>query len=344
MASLSQFFVLSPRGDSIINQNFRHDIAENAPEVFYRKAKFWKGDVPPIFLNDGLSFINMKRNGLWFVCVTKNNISPAFAVQLLDRLCQVIKDYVGVLNEEAIRKNFILILELLGEVVDYGYVQGTSSELLKAYVFSEPVMVDQASRGMPNLKLPDNKTISSMAVQKSIMSDQNERSSKNEIFVDIIEELNITFNSNGNVQNMEIDGRIQMKSYLHGNPDLLVGLNQDLAIGKSGNAYGSVMMDDCNFHECVNLDEFEYERVLKFNPPDGEFIVMNYRITKEVAPPFRIHPFMEDAGAGKVDLIIKIKCDLPESNYAGNVTVKCPMPKGTLRLVRARPGRDWSNS
>ena len=51
------------------------------------------------------------------MCVTKNNISPAFAVQLLDRLCQVIKDYVGVLNEEAIRKNFILILELLGEVV-----------------------------------------------------------------------------------------------------------------------------------------------------------------------------------------------------------------------------------
>ena len=39
---------------------------------------------------------------------------------------------------------------------------------------------------------------------------------------------------------------------------------------------------------------------------------------------------MEDAGAGKVDLVIKIKCDLPENNYAGNVVVKCPMPKSTL--------------
>lgn len=57
---------------------------------------------------------------------------------------------------------------------------------------------------------------------------------------------------------------------------------------------------------------------------------MNYRITKEVMPPFRIQPFMEDAGAGKVDLVIKIKCDLPENNYAGNVVVKCPMPKATL--------------
>merc|ERR1711990_522446 len=88
--ALSQFFVLSPRGDSIINQNFRHDIPGNAPEVFYRKAKFWKGDVPPIFLNEGLSFVNMKRNGLWFVCVTKSNLSAAFAVELLNRLCCMI--------------------------------------------------------------------------------------------------------------------------------------------------------------------------------------------------------------------------------------------------------------
>jgi len=218
----------------------------------------------------------------------------------------VIKDYIGVLNEEGIRKNFILIMELLGEVVDYGYVQGTSSELLKAYVFSEPVMIEPAARGLPSLKLPDNKTISSMAAQNSIMAGEKDRSKKNEIFVDIIEELNVTFSSTGTVQNMEIDGRIQMKSYLHGNPDLLVGLNQDLAIGKTGNAYGSVVMDDCNFHECVNLDEFEYDRVLKFTPPDGEFVVMNYRITKEVMPPFRIQPFMEDAGAGKVTIRVLV--------------------------------------
>merc|ERR1712070_83502 len=101
--------------------------------------------------------------------------------------------------------------------------------------------------------------ISSIAVQKPI-STTTDRKSKNEIFVDIIEELNVTFQPNGMIANMDIDGRIQMKSYLSGNPDLTVGLNQDLAIGKAGNLYGSVVMDDCNFHECVNLSEFEYDR------------------------------------------------------------------------------------
>jgi len=327
--SISHFFILSPRGDSIINQNFRHDTATNAPEVFFRKAKFWKGDAPPIFLHDGLTYVNLKRNGLWFVLVSNKNISPSFAVELLGRLCSVIKDYCGILNEEAVRKNFILIIELLGEIIDFGYVQGLSTELLKTYVFSEPMMVEQATSKMPSFNMKDKTTISSSAVQKPI-SISERKNGKNEIFVDIIEDLNVTFQPNGQIANMEIDGRIQMKSYLSGNPDLVVGLNQDLAIGKAGNLYGSVVMDDCNFHECVNLSEFEFDRVLQFNPPDGEFVVMNYRITKEIVPPFRIQPFMEDAGPGRVDLIIKVKCELPDSNYAGNVIVKCPMPKAIL--------------
>lgn len=161
------------------------------------------------------------------------------------------------------------------------------------------------------------------------------RDKKDEIFADIIEELNVTFSSMGLVQHMEIDGRIQMTSLLQGNPDLLVGLNQDLVIGKSVNSYGSVTMDDCNFHECcVNLDDFECDRVLKVRPPDGEFVAMNYHITKGVAPPFRIQPFMEEAGKEfgrrNLDLVIKIMCDLPKNKFAGDVVIKCPMPKSAF--------------
>ena len=62
--------------------------------------------------------------------------------------------------------------------------------------------------------------------------------------------------------NSSIDGSIQMKSYLSGNPELSLALNEDLVIGKGGN-YGSVILDDCNFHECVRLDQFESQRILK---------------------------------------------------------------------------------
>jgi AP-4 complex subunit mu-1 len=35
----------------------------------------------------------------------------------------VCKDYIGVLSEESLRKNFTLIYELVDEILDYGHPQ-----------------------------------------------------------------------------------------------------------------------------------------------------------------------------------------------------------------------------
>ena len=60
-------------------------------------------------------------------------------------MAKVFKDYCGVLTEESIRKNFILIYELLEEMLDYGYPQITSTELLKNCVHNEAIMVSNSS-------------------------------------------------------------------------------------------------------------------------------------------------------------------------------------------------------
>ena len=72
-----------------------------------------------------------------------------------------------------------------------------------------------------------------------------------------------------------------MKSYLQGNPPLKLALNEDLIIGKynSNQVRSSVILDDCNFHECVNTNEFDLNKTMRILPPDGEFTVLNYRIT-----------------------------------------------------------------
>lgn len=53
----------------------------------------------------------------------------------------------------------------------------------------------------------------------------------------------------------EIDGTIQAKSYLSGNPTIRLALPSELSIG-AGPVFGSagdhgVYLDDCNFHEQV---------------------------------------------------------------------------------------------
>jgi AP-4 complex subunit mu-1 len=42
-------------------------------------------------------------------------------MELLNRIAKVIKDFCGVLSEEAIRKNFVLIYEILEEMLDFGH-------------------------------------------------------------------------------------------------------------------------------------------------------------------------------------------------------------------------------
>ena len=53
------------------------------------------------------------RLGLYIVGTSRFNIQPAFALEVLDRLSKEIKDFCGMINEEVLRKNFILIYEVM---------------------------------------------------------------------------------------------------------------------------------------------------------------------------------------------------------------------------------------
>ena len=65
---------------------------------------------------------------------------------------------------------------------------------------------------------------------------------------------------------------------------------------------GGVVLDDCNFHDCVNTNEFELNKTIRINPPDGEFAVMNYRVTSDFQAPFRVFPFIEELSSYKFEL------------------------------------------
>lgn len=46
------------------------------------------------------------------------------------------REYFKELEEESIRDNFVLIYELLDEIMDFGYPQTTESKILKEYVLN----------------------------------------------------------------------------------------------------------------------------------------------------------------------------------------------------------------
>lgn len=57
---------------------------------------------------------------------------------------------------------------------------------------------------------------------------------KNEIFLDVIEKVNILVASNGTVLHCDILGSILMKSFLSGMPELKLGLNDKLMFEMTG--------------------------------------------------------------------------------------------------------------
>lgn len=367
---LSSIFVLSPRGDSIISKMYRSRPEVGAHErtqieAFFRRVKFWnemteadkrkkgnendlnlqgrtsgdgvKRDPPPVFIMpDGQSYLHINRNGLIFGCATAKNVSPCTVIELLSRIAKVFKDYCGTLSEEAIRKNFILLYELLDEMVDYGYPQVTRTENLKAFVYNEPIVVTH----VPNTgKMINPKTASANAVHKPVIGSVTTKgksvnsNQKNEIFVDILERLNVIFSNNGYILNSTIDGCIQMKSYLAGNPELRLALNEDLIIGKANappNTYGAVVLDDCSFHDCVNMTEWENGRILSFYPPDGEFVVLNYRLTGDYRTPFRVFPAVEETGPKSMEITLMARAEMDPNHFGANVAIELPLPKCTV--------------
>ena len=56
------------------------------------------------------------------------------------------------------------------------------------------------------------------------------------------------------------------------------------------------------FHQCVKLSKFETEHAISFIPPDGEYELMRYRTTKDIALPFRVIPLVKEVGRTKLEV------------------------------------------
>ena len=329
--SISQLFILSRRGDSIIYRDFRRDI-KKSNDIFFHNVNFIKEEevAPPLFNIDGINFIYVKTDDLYIVISTLDNASPNYYLEVLDRIIKVIKDHIGELNEETIRKNFVLIYEIIDEMIDFGYPQLSDTEQVKEFVFTEPIV-----------ELKNLNTIKEM-FSKNTKSNENAKRSitdtktKNEIFVDIIEKITCLFSRNGTILSSGIDGCIKMKSYLKNSPEMRIVFTDDVLFGKTSYGAGRMELAGYNFCQGVRAKDFESQRTLYIIPPEGEFTLMNYRINNEFAPPFRLYTIVEEFDY-KLELRIKLMANFSNNTKAGNITITFNAPKETQSVYFKLP-------
>uniref|UniRef100_A0A1A7XI15 Adaptor-related protein complex 4, mu 1 subunit n=2 Tax=Iconisemion striatum TaxID=60296 RepID=A0A1A7XI15_9TELE len=349
---ISQVFILSSQGDHLIYKDYRGQTGNDVVNIFYEKVTALTGDQPPVVMSDrDLNFVHVRHGGLYWVATTTSDSSPFTIIEFLNRLTALVRDYCGGLSEKSIQMNFALIYELLDEVLDYGYIQTTSSDVLKNFIQTEAVssrpfsLFDLSNVGLFGAETQQSKVAPSSAATRPIQSSRDQ-GGRSEIFVDVIERLSVVIGSNGVLMKADVEGEVRVKCYMPSCSEMRIGLNEEFSIGRSQlRGYGAaVRVDECSFHQTVQLDEFESHRILRFCPSQGEQTVMQYQLSDDLptAPPFRLFPTVERDAAGRLLMYLKLRCDLPPKSAAINVSVSVPVPKGCVSLSQELSSPDQS--
>ncbi|TPX47618.1 hypothetical protein SeMB42_g00407 [Synchytrium endobioticum] len=318
----SAIFILDLKGKVLISRNYRGDIPMSAIEKFMPLLLESEEDeqtpTPVISTDDGVNFLYIRHNNLYLVAITKKNSNAATILIFLHKLCEVFTEYFKELEEESIRDNFVVIYELLDEMMDFGYPQTTEPKILQEYITQESHKLESTARPP-------------MAVTNAVSwRSEGIKYRKNEVFLDVVESVNLLVNANGNVLRSEILGAIKMKCYLSGMPDVRLGLNDKVlfeATGRTANKGKAIEMEDVKFHQCVRLSRFENDRTISFIPPDGEFELMSYRLNTQVKPLIWCEAVIENHSGSRIEYMIKAKAQFKRRSSANNVEIIVPVPE-----------------
>ncbi|XP_042467927.1 AP-3 complex subunit mu-like isoform X2 [Zingiber officinale] len=230
----------------------------------------------------------------------------------LCRVADVLTDYLGGLNEDVIKDNFVIVYELLDEMMDNGVPLTTEPNILREMlappnIVSKMLSVVTGKNSNVSTKLPDA-TASSIPWRKI-----NTKHSSNEVYVNLVEEMDAIFNRDGILVKCEIYGEVQVNSHLPGLPDLTLSFSNPS------------ILNDVRFHPCVRFRPWEADQILSFVPPDGEFRLMSYRVKKLKSTPIYVKPQLtSNAGHSRISVLVGIHND--PGKTIDSITVQFQLP------------------
>lgn len=345
----SAVYIMDHKGKILISRNYRGDIPMAASDLFVsRLMEDDDAQLKPVFHEAGVSFVWVQHNGLYLMATTRRNSNVAMIMLYLYRVVEVFKEYFRVLSAESVIDNFVIIYELLDEMMDYGYPQSTEGKILQEYITQEG---HKQNRGVA--KAPPLAVTGAVSWRK-----EGIKYRKNEVFLDVVESVNLLVSAHGTLLRSEIVGAIKLRCYLSGMPELKLGLNDRILFENSGRSTGAggakaIEMEDVKFHQCVRLSQFESNRTIAFVPPDGEFELMSYRLSTQIRPLIWVEAVIEPHSGSRIEYLIKAKSQFKSRSTANQVKIEVPVPpdadspqfKSSIGNVKYVPERDvivWS--
>lgn len=274
-------------------------------------------DLPPVISTPHYFLVSIFRNHLYFVAVLQNEVPPLFVIEFLHRIVDVFTEYFDECSEAKIKDNYVTVYELLEEMLDNGYPLATESNVLKELIKPPSLIRNVAHTITRESKLANvSSTLPTGQLSNIPWRRTGVKYANNEIFLDLIEEVDVIIDKSGTTILAEIQGRIEANSRLSGMPDLTLSF------------INPRLLDDVSFHPCIRYKRWEAERVLSFIPPDGAFKLLSYQIGSQsgnVALPVYVSPqFTFSEGSGKFTIRVGPKQNM--GKVVEDVKLTIPMP------------------
>ncbi len=249
----------------------------------------------------------------------------------------------------------MIVYELLDEMMDFGFPQTTETKILKEYITQQSFKLEKSTKGQLSEAEQMASKASSAGTQTVSWRPEGIKYRKNEVFLDVIESVNLMVNGKGQIVKHEVIGQIRIRCYLSGMPELRLGLNDKILFDVRSNPTNSpesdksspslhslapiasqstasaVELEHVKFHQCVKLARFEQDRTISFIPPDGEFDLLNYRVTPSEAssdfkPLFWVDAVIEKFTETTVEYLITVRSEFKRRSAATNVEINIPVP------------------
>ncbi|KAF8914140.1 clathrin adaptor mu subunit [Gymnopilus junonius] len=227
----------------------------------------------------------------------------------------ILHEYFGSLSSVTIKENFDVVYQLLEETLDAGgHPLTTSPNALRANI-------NTTINSGAHLGSAGGPFSSPIPWRKAGL-----RYAHNEIYFDMVEELKAVVNRNGVPLSSSVFGKIETNARLSGTPDCLLSFTNPKVLA------------DCAFHPCVRLSRWSRDKTFSFVPPDGKFILAEYKYSPNAPPVSTIAAPPAAMYNVPIPFVLKTNFDLQDYNGAVfrchiNVSSQCrPLENVVIEL------------
>ena len=257
----------------------------------------------PIVYNQPHTYFFRHSGEVWLACVVDGDAQTMMFVSILDKIEELLNLYVEKpLTDYGVKNNFALIYRIIDMFLDSSYPLADDYNGLMQFI---------APKGLERVTL---NTIAPWRASGPVYKKQN-------VLLDVTEFVDYIVGLSGKVDILQIRGEIQMQAEVNGSPRCSF-------VWKN-----SPLFDDIAFHRSVDYGAFMSSKRIELVPPQGKFLLANYRMQMQAKLPLDIKAIVTPT-RGKLDIKITINAD----KQIDDLSIKFDIPGAKESTLQAKQG------